>query len=174
MRIDISDDLFDNEQLANTPKRWKRFMDEWDNKDNFNFTTFKNEGYKGMIIQRVEFHSLCSHHVLPFFGVCYVGYIPSEKLITGFSKLARVVDKFSCKPQVQELMTQDIVNYLVEKLKPKGVMVVVKARHLCMEMRGIKKSNSWTVTSAIDGVFKSEPHTKNEFFELVKLKFQEI
>ena len=173
MNLDIKDDLFENEEKQNTPLRWKSFQEELKkNREYSKFTIFKNDGYTGMSIQRVEFTSFCSHHTLPFFGVVYLGYIANKNIITGLSKLARVVDKFASKPQLQERLTKEIKDFLNQLLKPKGIMVVIKARHLCMECRGVKKSNSWTVTSEIDGAFKNLD-ARMEFFELVKLKFLE-
>ena len=172
MKIEYPDELFDKEELTNTPERVKKYQKELsDNRNYKKFTTFKNRGYDGMVIQRCEFHSTCAHHLLPFFGVAYVGYIPNSKSLTGLSKLARIVDKFASRPQTQEAMNTQITTFINALLRPKGVMVVIKARHMCMECRGVKKSNSWTVTSQIRGVYKAQPHTKAEFFELVKMKF---
>lgn len=168
MQINISDELFSEEELKNTPDRIKRFLDEWRGNDKFKFTVFDNPGYDQMIILKdIDFASLCSHHLLPFIGKVHIGYIPAKK-ICGISKLARVVDKFASRPQVQENLTQQIADFIVEQLKPIGVMVVIEAQHQCMQIRGVKKANSIMVTSAIKGVFKEDKKTRMEFMELIK------
>lgn len=175
MKLKIDDFLLDKEALQNTPQRWRAFQAEQMEKRNYDkFTTFKNNGYDGMVIQRVEFHSSCMHHILPFYGVAYIGYIANKKSLIGLSKLARIVDKFASKPTTQETINLEIVKFINKILHPQGVMVVIKARHMCMEMRGVHKSNSWTVTSQISGLFQTQSHTKSEFFELIKLKFLEV
>ena len=168
MKLEIPDNLFDEESLQNTPDRFKRFLEEWNDNKEFRFTKFKNEGYNQMIILRdIDFYSLCTHHALPFYGRVYIGYIP-DKEICGISKLARVVDKFASQPQLQERMTQQIADFIDKELKPQGVMVIIEGIHLCMRMRGIKKQNSVMTTSAIKGVFEQES-TRDEFLKLAKL-----
>lgn len=167
MELKLDNSLFNEEELQNTPSRYEGFLKEWAGNNNFKFTTFENPGYDQMVILKdIDFSSLCSHHLLPFHGVAHVGYIPEEK-ICGISKLARVVDKFASRPQIQERMTQEIADFIETELKPKGVMVVVSAQHDCMRIRGVKKQNSNMVTSAIKGEF-SKPETRNEFLKLLE------
>jgi len=167
MKIEINDEFFDEESLKNTPGRIQKFIKEWEEDKNFKFTVFDNEGYNHMIILKTDFESLCSHHLMPFHGTCWIGYIPNEK-ICGISKLARAVDKFAHRPQLQERLTEQIIDFLDKMLKPKGVMIVMKARHDCMALRGVKKPNSLMTTSAIRGVFE-EQTVRQEFLELIKL-----
>ena len=167
MELKLDDSLFNEEELKNTPSRYKGFLNEWAGNNHFKFTTFENPGYDQMVILKdIDFSSLCSHHLLPFHGVAHVGYIPGSK-ICGISKLARVVDKFASRPQIQERMTQEIADFIQSELQPKGVMVVVSAQHDCMRIRGVKKQNSNMVTSAIKGEF-SKPETRNEFLKLLE------
>ncbi len=123
--------------------------------------------YNEMVIVRdIDMYSLCEHHLLPFFGKCHVAYIPDGKVI-GLSKIPRVVDVFARRLQVQERLTTQVAETLMEKLKPLGVAVVIEATHLCMAMRGVEKQNSVTVTSAMRGVFHQDPRTRAEFLELI-------
>jgi GTP cyclohydrolase I len=130
------------------------------------------EGHREMVIVRdIPFYSMCEHHLLPFYGVAHVGYIPNkEGRVVGASKLARVVEIISKRPQLQERMTSAIADAIVEALKPDGVAVVIQAEHLCMIMRGIKKPGSALVTSALRGTFRSRTETRNEFFYLLQGK----
>jgi GTP cyclohydrolase I len=124
--------------------------------------------YDEMVIVRdVEVYSLCEHHLLPFFGKCHVGYLPSEKVI-GLSKIPRLVDVFARRLQVQERLTQQIAESIQDKIQPKGVAVVIEARHLCMMMRGVEKQNSKMVTSAMLGRFRQDQRSRLEFLELVR------
>ena len=162
---------FNEEELKNTPKRIARFYEEWQRNQSFKFTLFRKETDQLIVLKNIEFYSLCSHHLLPFFGKVHIGYLPSKK-ICGVSKLARAVVKFASKPQIQEKMTEELADYIFQKLKPKFVMVVVEAQHLCMLMRGIKQHNSVMVTSAIrvdESLGKEGGKTlKEEFLNLVK------
>jgi len=125
-----------------------------------------HESYDQMVIVRdIQFYSLCEHHMLPFYGKAHVAYIPNG-YITGLSKIARVVDIFAHRLQVQERLTQQVMQCIDEALSPLGVMVVIEARHMCMQMRGVEKSGSVTTTSAISGAFKSAK-TRAEFLRLV-------
>lgn len=119
-----------------------------------------------VIVKDIEFYSLCEHHMLPFYGVVHVGYIPDGKVI-GLSKIPRIVDMFSRRLQVQERMTQQIADFLQESLQPQGVGVVVEGKHLCMMMRGIKKQGSSMTTSAMLGVFRTQPSTRMEFLNRI-------
>ena len=122
--------------------------------------------YSEMVIVRdIDFYSLCEHHLLPFFGKCHVAYLPRDKVI-GLSKIPRLVDMFSRRLQVQERLTNQIAETLSEILSPLGVGVVIEATHLCMSMRGVEKQNSFAVTSAMLGAFRTNPQTRMEFLEL--------
>ncbi len=121
-----------------------------------------------VLVRDIELYSTCEHHLLPFFGVAHIGYIPNEKgQITGLSKLARLVDTYARRPQVQERMTSQIADALVANLEPRGVIVVIEAEHLCMSMRGVRKPGARTVTSAVRGVFRSSARTRAEAMSLV-------
>jgi GTP cyclohydrolase I len=120
-----------------------------------------------VMVKDIEFYSMCEHHMLPFYGRAHVAYIPDGKIL-GLSKIPRVVDAFSRRLQVQERMTQQIAQALQDVLKPKGVGVVVDARHLCMMMRGVQKQNSSAMTSCLLGCFQSDSKTRNEFLAFVR------
>lgn len=124
-----------------------------------------------VIVKDIEIFSLCEHHLLPFFGRCHVAYIPTKKVI-GLSKIPRLVDVFARRLQVQERLTTQIAETIMEKIKPLGVGVVIEAKHLCMIMRGVEKQNSVAVTSAMLGVFRNETETRNEFLSLVRMRSQ--
>ena len=125
------------------------------------------EKYNQMVIVKdIDFFSMCEHHILPFYGKAHVAYIPNGK-ITGLSKIARVVDIYSHRLQVQERLTEQIMQCINDTLKPQGVMVVIEAKHMCMQMRGVEKQNSITTTSAYSGVFESSK-TRNEFMNLLR------
>ena len=125
------------------------------------------EKYNQMVIVKdIDFFSMCEHHMLPFYGKAHVAYIPNG-YITGLSKIARVVDIFSHRLQVQERLTEQIMQCINDTLKPQGVMVVIEAKHMCMQMRGVEKQNSITTTSAYSGVFESSK-TRNEFMDLLR------
>lgn len=128
-----------------------------------------NEGHQEMVLVRdIPLYSMCEHHLVPFIGRAHVAYIPGkEGRICGLSKLARVVDTFAKRPQVQERMTSQIADTIVSNLKPVGVMVVIEAEHLCMSMRGVKKAGSETITSAVRGIFESNPATRAEAMALI-------
>lgn len=167
---DIS--FFNKEEQKNTPERIKRFHEELASKREFTFTCFDNEqGYNDIILLRnIRFSSFCSHHDLQFSGVVHVGYIPKKDgKICGISKLARAVDKFAAQPQIQERMTHQIAEFIVEQLQPDGVMVVLIASHTCMTERGVRKYGAEMVTSAIRGIFRDEPATVSEFLRLIQL-----
>lgn len=168
MKLEIRDELFNEEELANTPGRYSRFIEEWDSKGcDINFTTFDNPGYDQLIVLKdIDFASLCSHHVLPFIGVAHIGYLPDNR-ICGISKLARVVDMFACRPQIQERMTAQIADYLYENLDALWVMVVVEGVHECMRIRGVRKPRASMITSAIRGPNKDDQKIREEFMGLI-------
>jgi GTP cyclohydrolase I len=122
-----------------------------------------------VIVKDIDFYSLCEHHLLPFFGKCHIAYIPSTRVI-GLSKIPRLVDVFSRRLQIQERLTNQIADTIREKISPLGVAVVMEATHLCMSMRGVEKQNSFAVTSAMLGAFRSSARTRIEFLELIKLR----
>lgn len=156
------------EGLRDTPKRYIKFLKEFLEPKEFNFTSFDAEGTDEMIIQtNIPFYSLCEHHVAPFFGVANIAYIPNEKIV-GLSKLARTVDLFANRLQNQERITSQIAEKLMKELEPQGVAVTLKAQHLCMCMRGVKKHDTWTQTSKMVGVFKDDLNARNEFLNLIK------
>lgn len=129
---------------------------------------FKEEYSQMVIVKDIDFYSLCEHHILPFYGKAHVAYIPNG-YITGLSKIARVVDIYSHRLQVQERLTQQIKDCIQETLNPLGVMVVVEAQHMCMQMRGVEKQNSVTTTSDFSGVFE-QAKTREEFMNLIRQK----
>jgi GTP cyclohydrolase I len=160
----------DREGLKDTPKRYVKFFNEFLSPEDFNFTTFSSENYDQMIVSSgIPFFSLCEHHLAPFFGEAHIGYIPGDdKKIVGISKLPRTLEKFARKLQNQERITQQVANELMEKLNAKGVAVVIRARHLCQEMRGVKKSNVFTTTSVMLGELQTDLNARNEFLNLIK------
>jgi GTP cyclohydrolase I len=130
-------------------------------------TAFPNdERYAAMVIEKdIPFYSLCSHHFVPFYGHAHLAYIPNDKIV-GLSKMPRIVEFYARRPQLQERMTEQIAGFLEDQLTPQGVMVVIEARHLCVEMRGVKKPGALTVTSAIRGIFYNRP-VREEFLDLL-------
>lgn len=131
-------------------------------------TTFPNdEEYSHMVMEReIPFYSMCSHHLVPFYGRAHIAYIPRDRII-GLSKFARILEFYAKRPQLQERLTEQVVGFLEEKLNPMGAMVVIEARHLCVEMRGVKKPGALTVTSAIRGAFHQRP-VREEFLDLLR------
>ncbi len=121
-----------------------------------------------VLVKDIPLYSICEHHLLPFIGKAHVAYIPQGNRVTGLSKLARVVDILAKRLQVQERLTTQIANVIMKKLKPKGVMVVIEAEHLCLSMRGIKKAGTITVTSAVRGIFRANSKTRAETLALIK------
>lgn len=122
-----------------------------------------------IIIDNIEFYSLCEHHMLPFFGVCHIGYIPKGKVI-GLSKIPRIIDMFSHRLQIQERLTSQIAHAIHEAITPHGVAVITEARHLCMMMRGVEKQHAMTKASCMLGTFRSDAKTRIEFLQLIKRK----
>ncbi|MGB6058161.1 MAG: GTP cyclohydrolase I FolE, partial [Microthrixaceae bacterium] len=156
-----------SESLQGTPRRVASAFVEMLTPKEFDLTTFPNEeGYDELVLVRdIPFHSLCEHHLLPFKGVAHVGYLPGDRII-GLSKLARVVEMFAARLQVQERLTQQIADHLEEHLHPKGVGVVIEAEHMCMTLRGVQAAGTKTTTSAVHGLLRDDPRSRSEFFSL--------
>lgn len=163
----------EREGLLKTPERVERSLRfltrgyHQNLEDVVNGALFEAESDDMVIVRDIEFFSMCEHHMLPFFGKCHVGYIPNKKII-GLSKVARIVDMFSRRLQVQERLTKDISHALMDILDAEGVGVVMDAQHLCMQMRGVEKQNSITTTSSMLGSFRRELATRNEFTRLIR------
>jgi GTP cyclohydrolase I len=154
--------------MEKTPQRWAAMMADLTTREAFEFTTFDSEHHREMVIvDNIPFYSLCAHHLIPFFGKCHVAYIPNNRLV-GLSKIPRTVRYFMRGLQVQEKLSSEIADFLVEKLEPMGVAVVLKGEHLCMSMRGIESQGSMTTTSAMRGVFLDNENTaRAEFLNLL-------
>ena len=120
-----------------------------------------------VIVRNIEFYSMCEHHMLPFFGKAHIAYVPQGKVI-GLSKLPRIVDMFARRLQVQERLTRQVAEAIIETIQPQGVGVILEAQHLCMMMRGVEKQSSLTTTSAMLGVFRTQVQTRNEFLSLLR------
>jgi len=130
---------------------------------------FTEDEHDEMILVRdISIYSMCEHHLLPFYGKAHVAYIPAHGRITGLSKIARVVENIARRPQLQERLTSEVADVIMETLDPKGVVVVVEAEHLCMTIRGIKKPGSQTITSAVRGIFRRNQVSRSEAFSLIK------
>src|SRR5687767_817438 len=163
------------EGLLNTPKRVEKALKfltsgyHMDVDEVLNDALFTVDYSEMVIVKDIDFYSLCEHHLLPFFGKCHVAYIPRTKVI-GLSKIPRLVDVFARRLQVQERLTNQIADTIRAKIAPLGVAVVMEATHLCMSMRGVQKQNSFAVTSAMIGAFRSNARTRMEFLELIKLR----
>jgi GTP cyclohydrolase I len=157
----------ESDGLRDTPRRMADTYVELLTPRQFNLKTFPNdEGYDQLIIVRdIPFQSLCMHHVLPFHGVAHIAYLPAEQIL-GLSKLARVVDLFARDLQLQERLTTQVAGWLQQQLQPKGVGVVMEAEHLCMSLRGVQKPGAKTVTSALHGLIRDDPRTREEFLSL--------
>src|SRR5918998_1229200 len=161
--------------LLDTPKRVEkalRFLTsgyEADVDATLNNALFSVDYNEMVIVRDIDFYSLCEHHLLPFFGKCHIAYIPQGRVI-GLSKIPRLVEIFARRLQLQERMTNQIAETIVEKIDPLGVAVVCEGTHLCMSMRGVEKQNSFAVTSAMLGIFRDNARTRMEFLELIKLR----
>ena len=158
-----------SEELAETPRRVAASYNELLTPTPFTLTSFPNdEGYDELVVAcAIPFHSLCEHHLLPFQGVAHVAYLPADRIL-GLSKLARVVELFARDLQVQERLTQQVADWLQQHLEPKGVGVVIEAEHLCMSMRGVQAAGSVTLTSALHGLLREDPRSRQEFFDLAR------
>ena len=172
--IEIGEDP-NREGLLDTPKRVQKAYEFMTSGYNTDLNEIVNgaifeEKTAGMILVRdIELYSLCEHHMLPFFGRAYVAYIPNKKII-GISKIPRIVDMFSRRLQVQERLTDQIAETVQKVLEPMGVAVVIKAKHLCMMMRGVEKQNSDLLTSSMLGAFRNSSVTRNEFLDLINIR----
>jgi GTP cyclohydrolase IA len=157
----------DSESLRGTPGRMARAYAELFTPRPFSVTTFPNdEGYDELVLARaIPVRSVCEHHLLPFTGIAHVGYLPGQRIL-GLSKLARVVEHFSRRPQIQERMTKQIGDWLYTCLRPHGVGVVIEAEHTCMTLRGVQATGSRTVTSTLLGTLREDPRARQEFFAL--------
>ena len=162
----------EREGLLKTPHRVAKalqFLTEGyrqDPKAILNQALFTSSNDEMVLVRDIEFYSMCEHHMLPIIGRAHVAYIPDGKVV-GLSKIPRIVNVFARRLQIQEQMTEQIADAISETIQPKGVAVVVHARHMCMEMRGVEKINSTTVSSALRGLFKSDQRTRNEFYNLI-------
>jgi len=160
------------EGLLKTPKRVAKaltFLTEGyqqNPEEILNQALFSTSNDEMVLVRDIEFYSMCEHHILPIIGRCHVAYIPDGKVV-GLSKIPRIVNVYARRLQIQEQMTEQIADAILSTIKPKGVAVVVHARHMCMEMRGVQKINSTTVSSALRGLFKSDERTRNEFYNLI-------
>jgi GTP cyclohydrolase IA len=157
------------EAMSGTPGRMARAYAEFFSPRPFNLTTFPNEeGYDELVLARnIPMRSVCQHHLLPFTGVAHVGYLPGDRIL-GLSKLARIVEHFAARPQVQERLTKQIADWLTEQLDPRGVGVVIEAEHTCMTLRGVRAAGSNTVTSTLLGTLREDARSRNEFFALTR------
>src|SRR5215217_773311 len=157
----------DADALEETPRRVADAYAELLTPQAFRATTFPNDdGYDELIVARsIPFHSLCMHHLLPFHGIAHIGYLPGDRII-GLSKLGRVVEYFSRDLQIQERLTTQVAGWLQRELEPKGVGVVLEAEHLCMSLRGVQKFGARTLTSALHGLVRDDPRTRQEFLAL--------
>ncbi len=171
MLIHIGEDT-SREGLLDTPKRVQKAWEfmcsgyEQDAQEIIKKALFTSSNNEMVVVKDIEFYSMCEHHMLPIIGKAYVAYIPDGKVI-GLSKIPRVVDVFARRLQIQEQLTEQIASAINEAISPKGVAVMIDARHMCMEMRGVEKVCSTTVTSALRGLFKKDKKTKDEFLSIV-------
>lgn len=163
----------DRQGLIDTPQRVARMYEEVlagmrDDGSAHLEVKFDEDHDEMVLVRDIGFHSLCEHHLVPFFGKAHVAYIPEDGRVTGLSKLARVVQAFARRLQVQERMTSQIADTMMEHLQPKGVAIVVEAEHLCMSMRGVRQPGTKTITSAVRGVFRTDDSTRAEAFALIR------
>lgn len=156
-----------SENLRDTPRRMAQAYGELFTPEPFEVTSFPNdEGYDELVLARdIPLRSVCEHHLLPFIGTACVGYLPGERIV-GLSKLARVVQHFACRPQLQERLTKHVADWLTVHLQPRAVGVVIRAEHTCMTLRGARATGSTTVTSTLLGSLRDDSRSRNEFFSL--------
>jgi GTP cyclohydrolase I len=160
------------EGLVKTPERvakaWEYMMSGYGQRleDIINGAVFEAPGDEMVVVRDIEIYSMCEHHMLPFFGKCHIGYIPNGQVL-GVSKLARIADMYARRLQIQERLSHEIASAVMDALEPRGVAVIIEARHLCMMMRGVEKQNSEMRTSAMLGVFRRRPETRAEFLALI-------
>lgn len=159
----------DDETMAGTPRRMAKAYAEFFTPRPFDLTTFPNDGeYDELVLARdIPFRSVCEHHLLPFHGRAAVGYFPQDRIL-GLSKLARVVEHFAHRPQVQERLTMQVARWLDEQLSPRGVGVVIEAEHTCMTLRGVQAAGSTTVTSAMLGSLRRDARSRQEFLAVTR------
>lgn len=164
----FGDDVWDDSAWA-TAGRVIRYWQEYKPKEEMDFklTTFETNVNQLIVVNNIEFSSICAHHLLPFWGIAHVGYIPN-RLAVGLSKIPRIVDHFAAKPQMQERLTADVASFLKKELAPHGVAVIMTAKHTCMACRGVRKHNGHMTTSEMRGVFLTAEAARAEFLELVK------
>ena len=166
----------DREGLQKTPQRVAKAWDfltggyRMDLTEVANEAVFAAEGSQMVVVKDIEFYSMCEHHMLPFFGRAHIGYIPNKQIL-GLSKFARITDLFARRLQVQERITTQIAEAIMELLEPAGVGVVLEGQHLCMAMRGVQKQNSSTITTSMLGVFREDSKTRQEFMESIQQPF---
>ena len=171
----IGEDV-EREGLIDTPSRVRKAWEymcggyKQDPKEIIEKALFTSSNDEMVVVKDIEFYSMCEHHMLPIIGKAHIAYIPDGKVV-GLSKIPRVVDVFARRLQIQEQLTEQICDAIHDNLKPKGVAVVIDARHMCMEMRGVEKICSSTVTSALRGLFKREKKTKDEFMSIISSSF---
>lgn len=163
----------EREGLRETPARVARMYREifcglWEDPEVHLQKTFSEDHEEMVIVKDIPLYSMCEHHLLPFYGKAHVAYIPRQGNVTGLSKLARVVEGFAKRPQLQERLTSQIADSIMRRLNAKGVLVVVEAEHMCMTFRGVRKPGSKTVTSAVRGLFQRSEATRAEAFSLIK------
>lgn len=163
----------DREGLVETPARVSRMYQEvfnglWEDPEEHLLKVFSEEHEEMVLVKDIPFYSMCEHHLLPFFGKAHVAYIPKKGNITGLSKLARVVEGYARRPQLQERLTSQIADAIMEKLSPHGVLIVLEAEHMCMTFRGVRKPGSKTITSAVRGLFQKNDVTRAEALSLIK------
>ena len=161
--------------LINTPERVAKAWDFFSQgyranvQEIVNGAIFEEDCSEMVVVRDIEFFSMCEHHMIPFFGRCHVGYLSNKKII-GLSKIPRIVDAFSQRLQVQERLTSQIAETLMDILDPIGVGVVMEGRHLCMQMRGVEKQNSFATTSSMLGQFRESPETRSEFLSIIRMR----
>lgn len=163
----------DREGLKDTPRRMAKMYEEIfaglnDNPAKHLEIYFQEEKYEELVLVKdIPFYSVCEHHLVPFFGKAHVAYLPKNGRLTGLSKLARVVETVAKRPQLQERITSTVADTITEKLDPYGVIVVIEAEHMCMTMRGVKKPGSKTMTSAVRGLFRTDPKSRAEVMSMI-------